>query len=506
MPRYAAVDIGSNSVRMMVADVTSAGTAILAQDRQVTRLGSSVFQEGRISASALQFLCEQLTRMAATFRGFQVSAIRAVATSAVRDAANQDEFRARTQAALGVPVEIISGEEEARLIFLGVQQRWPDNNERMLIVDIGGGSTEFLLNDRGTFLEPFSRPLGAVRLTEVFLKSDPPTDLELRQMNEFIAEKLAGPRENIHGPFDRGVGTSSTAAALVCAANGIPRPQREEADRLHSTTSQVRALYQRLSAMDLAARRGVTGIGPRRAELIVAGSAVLLQSMEAFGLESIAYSMAGVRDGIIADLAARGEGRALSRLDAEQRRVVEEMAQRYGVKPGHARKVGSLALHLFDAFQPLHKLPPIYGKLIEAAGYLHDVGHFVSNSAHHKHSLYLVSNSPMPGFTDAERQCIAVLCRYHRRTAPGPKHPFFETVTSSERRPVILLTPLLRLADSLDRGHQQNVRDITVKLENRQAVIELEASRNTDLELWAADRIADLFRATYEIALTVRNK
>src|SRR5579871_6660498 len=175
MPRYAAVDIGSNSVRMMAAEVSVGGrTQILAEDRQVTRLGASVFRNGRIGQDAMQFVCENLTRMGQIYKKLDVVGVRAVATSAVRDAGNQREFIERAAKALGSPVEIISGQEEARLIHLGVLARWPQAGKRVLMVDVGGGSAEVILSEHGVLSEAFSKPLGAVRLTEVFLRTDPP--------------------------------------------------------------------------------------------------------------------------------------------------------------------------------------------------------------------------------------------------------------------------------------------------------------------------------------------
>jgi exopolyphosphatase/guanosine-5'-triphosphate,3'-diphosphate pyrophosphatase len=501
MPRYAAIDLGSNSIRMLVAEVGGGKTQILSEDRQVTRLGSSVFLEGQITNDAIDFVCSVLRRMAETIKAFDVLGIRAVATSAVRDSANQEYFIERAEEALGAPVEIISGQEEARLIHLGVQARWPHPDKRLLTIDVGGGSTEFILSEHGRLATAFSKPLGAVRLTEVFLKNDPPTALELHQMREYIDEKLDQPIERITPPFDRAIATSATAAAIVCAVNGIPRMRRTEADRKRATTPDLRKLYQDLTMRDLAARRKVLGIGPRRAELIIAGAAVFLRAAEAFDLGSIYYSVAGVRDGVIADLVARGVGRELSQLSSDQRHTVEEMARRYGVQIEHARKVAELAHELFVALQPLHKLPPPYGKLLEATGYLHDIGHYVSDTGHHKHSYYLVANSDMPGFTDSERQFIAALCRYHRKSNPSPKHSFFQAVDTNERRAVVLLTPLLRLADSLDRGHEQRVQKLRVEIRNGHVVIGLETNSDTDLELWAAARMADLFRSTYNLPL-----
>jgi len=504
MPLYASVDIGSNSVRMMVADVEpNQKTQILAEDRQVTRLGASVFAGGSISEDAMRFVCDNLARTAQVIHRFDLKGLRAVATSAVRDANNQHEFLARAEEALGYPVEIISGSEEARLIHLGVQARWPQPGRRILLIDVGGGSAELIAGDQGLLAESFSKPLGAVRLAAVFLHHDPPLPVELHQMNEYIHEKLADPVTRLGRRFDRTIGTSATAAAIVSAVNKITRAHREDADRLPVSRSEIRRLYQELSGLDLGARRKVTGIGPRRAELIVPGIAVFLHVLEAMDQDSLFYSAAGVRDGIIADLAARGAGGELSRLTTDQRRVVEDMASRYGVQVEHVRKVAQLSHDLFLALAPVHKLRPRQGRMLEAAAYLHDIGHFVSDTGHHKHSYYLVLNSDMAGFTDGERQFIASLCRYHRKSAPTARHPQFQAVTADERQSLILLTPLLRLADSLDRGHGQRVDRITVELRDGNVILGLEATAETDLEMWAAERIADLFHETYGVPLVV---
>jgi exopolyphosphatase/guanosine-5'-triphosphate,3'-diphosphate pyrophosphatase len=505
MPRYAAVDIGSNSVRMLAAEtVPGKETKILAAERQVTRLGAGVFLNGRIPPEAIELVCEDLSRMAQIFRELNVIGARAVATSAVRDASNQQEFLERASEVLGTPVEIISGQEEARLIHLGVQARWPQAGKRILIIDVGGGSAEVILADHGTLSEAFSKPLGALRLTEVFLKSDPPAPLELHRLNEYIEEKLASPLRRIGGvPCDRVIATSATAAAIVCAVNRLRRSHRDEADRLKASVSQIRKFYRDVCERDLTGRRKIVGIGPKRAELIVAGTAVFLRALELFHQPSLHYSVAGVRDGIIADLAARGVGRELSMLNPDQRHVVEQMARRYGVQVTHARKVAKLAHRLFESLHSLHRLPPEIGKLLEAAAYLHDVGHFVSDTAHHKHSYYLVAHSELPGFTDAERQLIALLCRYHRRTMPVQRHSPFQTLNPESRRAILLLTPLLRIADSLDRSHEQRVSDLQVQFRNGSVAVALESSEDTDLEMWAAERVADSFRETYQLPLTL---
>ena len=505
MPRYAAVDIGSNSVRMMAAEVNPTETRILAEDRQVTRLGESVFRSGRIAKDALDFLCANLARMAAIYSRLDVVGLRAVATSAVRDASNQDEFLQRAGTALGTNVEIISGPEEARLIHLGVEARWPRPKERTLTIDVGGGSAELIISQGGQLIDAASKSLGAVRLTEVFLQSDPPRAEELHRLQSYVDEKLASFHKQ-HGAekFDRAVATSATAAAIVSAVNQVPRARREEADRMRASTSQIRELYAALARSDLAARRKMTGIGPKRAEIITAGTAVFLRILELLGHRSLYYCAAGVRDGIIADLAARRVGRELSQLSREQRSLVEGMAKRYGVPLKHARQVACLAHRLFEVLQPVHQLAPAAGKLLEASAYLHDIGHFVSGTGHHKHSAYLVANSDMPGFTGKERFIIAALCRFHRKSMPQPRHVQFQALDTESKRAVLRLLPLLRMADALDRGHEQRVSDVTSAIRNDNIDLIVQAHADADLELWAANEAADAFLETYAVPISLQ--
>jgi exopolyphosphatase/guanosine-5'-triphosphate,3'-diphosphate pyrophosphatase len=421
-----------------------------------------------------------------------------VATSAVRDASNQAEFLERTARALGTNVEIISGQEEARLIHLGVEARWPRPRERTLIIDVGGGSAELILSQGGQWIDAVSRPLGALRLTEMFLKTDPPLPEELNRLDGYIREKLA-PFHKRHGleKFDRVLATSATAAAVVSAINRIPRMKRFEADRARAFTGQIRDLYATLSASNVSARRKLPGIGPKRAEIVVAGAAVFLRALEIFKHRSLYYCAAGVRDGIIADLAARRVGRELSQLSREQRELVEAMARRYGVSLKHARHVAGLAHRLFEVLQPVHRLARATGKLLEASAYLHDIGHFVSGTSHHKHSAYLIANSDMPGFTANERLTIAALCRFHRKSMPEPRHSHFQALDPESKRVVVCLAPLLRMADALDRGHAQKVRDVSSSLKDGNLHLSVETANDADLEIWAANQAAEAFHESY---------
>ena len=490
---------------MEAAEVTPGQpVSILASDREVTRLGESVFRTGAVSEEALRQTCMVLSRMALLYRRLEVVGVRAVATSAIRDCRNQREFLARASEAAGTHVEIISGREEARLIQLGVESSWPQGDKRVLIADIGGGSAEIIAAQNGRLLDAYSRPLGSVRLSAIFLKTDPPESRQLNQMNEYIQEKLGGAVSRlVHGRWDRAIVTSATAAAVASAVARVPRSKREQIDRLRIPTPEVRRLYSRISELDLAGRRKITGIGPRRAEIILPGLAVLLALLKTLQLPAVYYSRAGVRDGVIADLAARNVGAKASRLGDEQRHEVESMCRRYGVSIEHARKVAHIASLLFNALQPLHKLPPASGKLLEAAACLHDVGHFISSTGHHKHSYYVVSNSDMPGFTERERMLVASLCRYHRKALPNGMHNAYQALSTEEKHVVQMLIPILRLADGLDRSHKQRIRGLECRLRDSLVELRVDSRGDVDLEEWSAERAGEAFRQVYNRNVTM---
>lgn len=506
MSRYAAIDIGSNSIRMLAAEVDPAGKmTTLAAERQVVRLGAGVFRDGKLSGPSMDAAFEALEAMAATYRKLDLLAVRAVGTAALRDAGNQPEFLARASTILGSPVEIISGLEEARLVHLGVQSLWPHPDQRVLIVDVGGGSAEIIFGEGGHIVDSFSKPLGAVRLTELFLKSDPPDPREMARLQNYIRERIAGPAARIgSSKIDRMIATSSTAAAVVCAVNRVRRSKRDSADRMPATGPQIRRLLRDVTSVDLAGRRDIVGIGPRRAEIVVAGVAVLNEFVENFRLPRLYYSVAGVREGVIADLAHRRVGLAQARLDADRRRVVQAISRRYGISSPHTRKVAWLAVTIFERLRALHNLPPVHGQLLESAAYLYNIGHFVNESRHHRHSFYLVANSDLAGFSEWERMVIANLCRFHRKSMPQPAHPEFQALDAEGRRAVVLLAPLLRLALALDQSQDQRVEDVHVLVHDRTVEILLRSDKDLDVEQWHAAQVAPVFRESYGLQLAVR--
>jgi exopolyphosphatase/guanosine-5'-triphosphate,3'-diphosphate pyrophosphatase len=258
--------------------------------------------------------------------------------------------------------------------------------------------------------------------------------------------------------------------------------------------------------LDLAGRKEVSGIGPRRAEIIVAGVAVLSAVIEELGLTRLYYSSAGVRDGIIADLAHRKVGMEQARMEDDQRLVVLELARKYGISTVHVRKVAELANMLFDGLLNVHQLPLACGRLLEAAAHLYNIGHFVNEARHHRHSMYLVANSDLPGFSDRERMTIASLCRYHRKSLPQPSHEVFQAMPEGDRHVATRLTPLLRLAVALDQSQEQRVQRIETVVHDAGIEVRLYSERDVDIEQWHAQQTGEAFRAIYGKPLAVKAK
>jgi exopolyphosphatase/guanosine-5'-triphosphate,3'-diphosphate pyrophosphatase len=305
MACVAAIDVGSNSIRHLIAEVLPSGRTLpVRRDREVVRLGTGVFRDGQLGPEATEHACSVLERMSDANERYGVDRLRAVGTSALRDATNQREFVSRASSILEVPLDVIDGFEEARLVHRGVVANRPYPNERVLIVDIGGGSAQLILSDNDRLTATTSLPLGAVRLTERFALSGRPPRENLVALSLHVGEQLGGFLTELRGVrLDRVVGTSATAGAVVGAVHGIKRSKRLEADGLVATRQQVVALLAELVVRDALGRADIPGVGKRRAEVIVAGATVLHEILSTLNLSSLQYSSAGVPDGIVADLA-----------------------------------------------------------------------------------------------------------------------------------------------------------------------------------------------------------
>ena len=515
MPTFAAIDIGSNSCRLKIAKVVAHQLKTLAEDREVTRLGASVFESGLVSPEAMTATLRALKRFQRTVQSHGVDRIRVVATSAMRDARNGPAFQAWVKAETGWNMEIISGLEEGRLIHLGVTGNEPGTGGRVLLLDLGGGSCEITLSEHRRIKETVSLPLGAVRLTEQFLDADPPPPEGLARMKQFIARELRRAHRKIQpGKVKLVIATSGTAAALADAfAQGsrtAARSQGEGAARGSSSRSApnaetvpaatVRKLAGRLAGMPLPEREAVPGIGPRRAEIIVAGAQVYAELLESFSLPGFRYSPLGLRDGILTQMLAEQDARTTAHREFEHERweSVLATARRYGVDPKAAEPVRQHAAQLYRELKTLHQLPPEYESWLAAAAMLRDTGKFINHQGHHRHTQYIVSSSEIYGYTQLQRTVVSAIARYLGKSRPQPGDRALRNIPTDEHRHVHRAVVLLRLAVALNQDRASDVLRVYVKTYPKRIYLEIEPGRTgAELELWSLRKEAGYFREVF---------
>jgi exopolyphosphatase/guanosine-5'-triphosphate,3'-diphosphate pyrophosphatase len=496
MPTFAAIDIGSNSCRLKIAKVVAHRLKTLAEDREVTRLGASVFESGSVSPEAMEATLRALKRFQRAVQLHGVDQIRVAATSAMRDARNAAAFQAWVKAETGWNIEIISGLEEGRLIHLGVIGPGLISGEpvvtgKVLLVDLGGGSCEITLSERKRIRETISLPLGAVRLTQEFLAADPaPTD-ELTRMGRLISRELRRAQRRIQpGKVTHVIATSGTAAALsaACAADGSV-PARA-----------VRKLAAKLAKMKLLERAAVPGIGPRRAEIIVAGAQVFSELLETFGLPGFRYSPLGLRDGILAQMLAEQDARATAHREFEHERweSVLATARRYGVDPRQAEPVRTHAVQLFRELKALHQLPAEYEGWLAAAAILQDTGKFINHQGHHRHTQYIVSSSEIYGYTPLQRTVVSAIARYIGKSRPQPGDRALRNIPAEEHKNVHRAVVLLRLAVALNQDRASDVLRVAARVYPKRIYLEVKPGRTgAELELWSLRKEADYFREVF---------
>ncbi|MGO9775998.1 MAG: Ppx/GppA phosphatase family protein [Terracidiphilus sp.] len=522
MPIFAAIDIGSNSCRLKIAKVVAHKLQTLHEDREVTRLGASVFEIGMISPEAMMATLEALKRFQRAVQLHGADQIRVVATSAMRDARNGLVFQAWVKAETGWNMEIISGLEEGRLIHLGVMGLGVADAEpeaeagaagRVLLVDLGGGSCEITLSAHKHLLETVSLPLGAVRLTEEFLHADPAPTEGLARMRQFIDRELRLAHQKIQPEnVSLVIGTSGTAAALseAIAAEGKARAKAGKKSAFKTAvitepegitpTRAVRQLAAKLAPMSLAERTAVEGIGPRRAEIIVAGAQVFAELLESFGLEGFRYSPLGLRDGILAQMLAEQDARAAVHLEFEHQRweSVLATARRYGVDLDQAEPVRAHAMQLYRELQALHQLSPEYELWLAAAAMLRDTGKFINHQGHHRHTQYIVSSSELFGCTPVQRTLVSAIARYLGKSRPQPGDRALRNIPPGEHEHVHRAVVLLRLAVALNQDRASDVLRVAVKVYPKRVYLEVEPGRTgAELELWSLRKEAAYFREVF---------
>jgi exopolyphosphatase / guanosine-5'-triphosphate,3'-diphosphate pyrophosphatase len=514
--RVAAIDIGSNSIKLLVAETAANGTLLpLRREKSMVRLGHETLLKGHLSSEAIVKAIRTLSVFKTLSQNLGVEQIITVATASVREADNAQAFIREVESRTGIRIEVLSGVEEARLIGIAAARGSNGKSARsrnLLNIDVGGGSTELSLMCGSTALMLESMKLGAVRLSEQFLASDPPKPKELLAMQREIEGALERPmREMKSLKWDAVTGTSGTIIAIGAAFQSLAYPDNESisggksSGQLPSVTmtrSTLAEFNRHLASLSLAERKKIRGISEQRAEIIVAGGHIIEHIMRAFKIARITTCDWGLREGVLLDRLSEWTNAPhkprSKELDARFAGA-EALGERFGYEAAHGKHVSDLATKLFDQIRSLHGLKPHDRTLLAAAAILHDIGYAIAPESHHKHSLYLILNSELTGFTDLERQIIANIARYHRRAFPKPNHEFFSTLSMEDQGKVWMLGGILRLADAMDRSHESRIKNFKVVLRGGKIRLSIKSSRRCDHEIWAIEQKKDMFEEAFGV-------
>jgi exopolyphosphatase/guanosine-5'-triphosphate,3'-diphosphate pyrophosphatase len=500
MPTFAAVDIGSNSVRLKVARLTKHHLTEIQEDREVTRLGESVFRSGFLSPDAIANTVKVLRRFHRAVQKAGADSVRVVATSALRDARNSHAFMEWVRSATGWGVEIISGVEEARLIHLGLVSQIRTTASPVLMIDLGGGSCELTLSAAGHIRNTVSLPLGAVRLTNEFLHHDPPRKSELMQMQAFIAREIERAADRIKRARPKAViATSGTAESLAAVSHA--RYKTKGARISAVSRAQMRSLAKLLSRLSLEERRKLSGVGPRRAEIVVAGAAVYSNLLDRCQLSGFRHSPLGLRDGLLEQMAAEYDQstRSGKQIKSERWDSVRAAVAHYHVDMKHALRVRDSAMRLFSMLRSVHQLPPAYDEWLSAAAMLYEVGDYVNRNGRHRHTYYIISHSEILGYTPEQRRIIAAIARYLGKTHPTPTDTAIKLLPAADQDFVKKASLILRLAGALNLSRSGAVSHTRVLIREGRVRFTL-AGRprsSVDLELWAVEKEKDYFREVF---------
>jgi exopolyphosphatase/guanosine-5'-triphosphate,3'-diphosphate pyrophosphatase len=503
----AALDIGTNSFHLVVAKPVETGFEVITSEKEVIRLGHGAGDMKQLEPEAIERGIASLKRMRAVAE-VHGAKLRAVATSAVREAKNRNEFIKRARKEADIDVEVISGVEEARLIHLGARYAVAVGEQPMLLCDIGGGSTELVIASGDEILLARSFKLGAVRLTDRFFSTDALHPSALSSCRKFVRSMLATIKpEVLELGFEIAVGSSGSVEAvakLIRKLNDEPEPK--SFNRYEFSAKDLTKILDLLADTPTVKERArVFGLDSARAEIILAGAVILEGIALSFDVEKFTYSDYALREGVLFDTLAR-EKLLDHPEDVDPALLsVKQLADRCDDRPEHSAHVAKIALSLFDCLQKRLRLPPTSRRYLEAAALLANVGVVVSHSKHHLHSYYVIRNSELVGLTDREIELIAVIARYHRKSAPKQSHAEFAQLSETDQKLVTSLAAILRIAIGLDRTQDGRVKSVTVRAEDEQLLIFAKASAKADIELnlYAANERRNLLADVVETKVKI---
>ena len=508
MPRFAAIDIGSNAMRLRVVEASHPNDAQSFREvesrRAAVRLGADAFSTRELSPEALRAACVALRDFRKVMEDTGVVAYRATATSAVRETRNADVLVERARREADIHLEVIEGVEEARILQLAVTRKLALEDHTVWLVDVGGGSTEMTRLEQTLSCFSTSLPLGTVRLLGTFLSGVSVIDahhhtllieaidrtLSEIPVREWLAEK--------HAIVATG-GNVETLAGLIPSAQKVLGSKAID-------VAALRALVPKLCAMSTEERRTSFHLRPDRADTLVPAACIFLRIAERLGLNSLAAPGVGLKEGLLIELVERHfhlwDENAQDQVTLD---ACKALGRRFGFDEDHARAVEGLAAQLFDDTSLLHTLTPRDKLLLRASAWLHDVGDRIRYEGHHKHSQYIVEHSDVMGLSKLERMMVSLVARYHRKGDPKEDHPGFRDLGRDDRARVTKITALLRVADALDKEHLGRVSALRAQVHDTRGTVVLRLSGAGDraLEEWSLQEKCKLFEATFGFRLSL---
>lgn len=514
--KVAAIDVGSNSIKLVVVDAAASDSfAVLAREKETVRLGHNTLRRAHVSVPTIQRAADCIKRFRSIAEARGAERIFAVATASVREARNSGQFIKEVERRTGVRVSILSSIEEARLIGVAATQGCAARGVSLINIDIGGGSTEISLMRDSTPVALFSVKLGAVGLTEKFITSDPVRPKELRALREEVNAALERPgRELCDARWQQATGTSGTIVSIgeALRLRALSEDERKAKGAQPAgdeiVLSGLARFNSRMAELKVSERRAVPGISAQRSEIIVGGGQILEGAMRALGINVLRTCSWALREGVLIDRLREIEAESrppVADLADHRLRGVHAVGHRFGYEEAHALQVARLAESIFDQIAPQSSngnLTRPHRTLLSAAALLHDVGYEIAHENHHKHALYLIKNSELTGFSEAEREVIANVARYHRGPGPRERHLDFAALNEPDQKTVSALAGILRIADALDRSHDNRVNNLRCTRDGQVMHIQLLSSANCDREIFAAEQKAQLFAEVFKCKLS----
>ena len=498
------LDMGTNSIRLLVVRLNpNHSYTILTRQKQQVRLGEGEFEDEEITQDAMEravVVCKKFTELAKTYHSEEFVA---VATSAAREASNQNELLHKIRQEALLDIRVISGREEARLIYLGVASGTHLDTRTGFFIDIGGGSTEIAVGNAKDYQYLDSFRLGAIRLSNLYFPpgdTGPVTPERYKKVQQHIKNAIVHSLAKIKkNPIDCAIGSSGTIVNLAEIAHKVLHPVAPTTD-LTLNHKDLKKVIELLCSLPLEQRRKVPGINPERADIIIAGSAVLDTFMKELALESIAITGRGLQDGLLVDYLSRMDSfPLLGELSSRQRSVLQ-LGRSCGINEAHARTVTSLVLELFDSGEKtgIHDFADPARELLEYATFLHDIGSFISYTNHHAHSYYMIRNSELLGFDQKEVVFMANLARFHRKKTPRKKDPEIAELDPKERDSVRVLAAFIRLGESLDRSHAALIQHVRfTRVDKDTMYLEIVARGDCQLEIWGIENERKAFEKVF---------